>query len=94
MSKISSGFVVKYLVFNYMATLFQAGRDAELGSDTVASVLGLEEIYEDVVAVEFLGKYDVLVFTTRADRKAGNVVSDDLAYGIDSDVYFIGGGVW
>ena len=68
--------VVKDLVFNDVAALFDFGYDASVSWYAVAVVCGLEGLDEDDVGVAVVGKHDVLVATTRADREAVHVVGE------------------
>ena len=88
-SKLFYGFVVKELVFDCMAALFEEDHDVVVRSNVVVVVLVLEWIYEDGVSVAVVGDHDVLVYTAREGGKASLFVGVELADDIDSDVYFV-----
>ena len=57
-------------------------------------MLGLAGLCEYGVAVALIGNNYVLVSNGISHRKADHTVGVELADGLDSDVYFVGGGVW
>ena len=57
-------------------------------------MLGLAGLCEYGVAVALIGDNYVLVSNEILHRKADHIVGVELADGLDSDVYFVGGGVW
>ena len=65
-----------------------------IGGGAVAVMFGLAGIYKDGVTIAVVGNYDVLIYTLREDEKTAHVIIVELADGLQSDVYFVGGGVW
>ena len=76
-------------MYNYMATLFEAGHDAVVDSNLVAFVLVFAGVYKDVVITAAVGEHDVLVSAEREDGKAAHVVSVEIADRIEYNMYFV-----
>ena len=80
-------------MFNGLDTVLEAGNDAVVGVDVVVVVIGLEGFDMVDVAFTVVGKHDILVASTGADREATHVAIVQIAGGKDVDMDFVGADV-
>ena len=93
---VSAGFVVEYLVLDFVAFGLESGHDAPVCSYSMAVVAGLEGFHENGIGVTVVGQHDVLVATVRAGGESAHVLCVELADGLYKHVEFVcgrGGGI-
>ena len=88
-AKFLADLVFEHLVFNGLDTVVEAGYDAIVRVDAVVVVIGLEGFDEEEVAFTVVGKHDILVASTGADREATRAAIVQIAGGKDVDMDFV-----
>ncbi len=68
--------------------------DGVVGSDAVFITSGLEGLLEDEVAIGVIGNNHILVAGPGLDGETSSVICVELADGDDTDVDFVGRGLW
>ena len=75
-----------------MLVIPEAGHDAVFFGEAVAIVTGLEWLDQDDVGVYVVGKHDEVVAAARAEGETAHVIGVELAYGLYTDMEFLGFG--
>jgi hypothetical protein len=86
---VGTGFVVEYLVLDFVAFGVEASHDAPVCGYPMAVVAGLEGFHENGVGVAVVGQHDVLVATARACGESAHVVCVELADGFYGYMEFV-----
>ena len=84
-----TGFVVEDLEVNAVAFGLEASHDVVVGGKMVAIIARLKCRDKDGVGVDVVGKHDVSVATSGADRELAHVISVDLNYWLYPDMEFL-----